>query len=437
MAAIVNRIQFMRALRSQPFALLWLGQTISSLGDGAFFMALAWQILLLTRSATAMGIVMTAEMIPRLLFLLLGGVAADRLPKRLVMLCSDAGRAIVVLAIALLGWFHLLQFWHLVALSLFFGVVSGFFSPAYRALPPQLVKTEDLTSANALTGLSGQLNDLIGPVIGAGLVSLVGPASAFAFDGLTFVFSALCLFALRLPALPIASSLQNEPAGTTLVAAGEQDLASSPRRGAREIVQDMREGLGYVSRSTWIWVTILVAALLNLGISAPLFVVMPKLVHDVYGQGVWLLGAIHAAGGIGSLVAILLAGYLNRLRRRGITMYLMMIGISMAFILFGLPFPHAVEPVIACLAMVVVNFGLAVYQILWLTVMQEIVPDDKLGRVSSIDQLGGYGLWPVGFALAGVIADYISPSWVFIGAGIVNVGLYSIGLSVRAVRELK
>ena len=118
-------------------------------------------------------------------------------------------------------------------------------------------------------------------------------------------------------------------------------------------------------------------------------------------------------------------------------MYLMMIGISMAFILFGLPFPHAIEPVVACLAMVVVNFGLAVYQILWLTVMQEIVPDDKLGRVSSIDQLGGYGLWPVGFAVAGVIADYISPSWVFIGAGIVNVGLYSIGLSVRAVRELK
>ena len=115
----------------------------------------------------------------------------------------------------------------------------------------------------------------------------------------------------------------------------------------------------------------------------------------------------------------------------------MMIGMSMAFILFGLPLPRGVEPVVACLAMVLVKFGQAVYQILWLTVMQEIVPDDKLGRVSSIDQLGGYGLWPVGFALAGVIADYVSPSWVFIGAGIVNVGLYSVGLSVRAVRELR
>jgi len=118
-------------------------------------------------------------------------------------------------------------------------------------------------------------------------------------------------------------------------------------------------------------------------------------------------------------------------------MYLIMIGIIMAFILFVLPLPHSLELEIACLAMVIVNFGLAIYQILWLTVLQEIVPGDRLGRVSSIDQLGGYGLWPVGFVLAGVIADYISPSWVFIGAGIVNAGLYSLGLSVRAVRQLR
>jgi MFS family permease len=118
-------------------------------------------------------------------------------------------------------------------------------------------------------------------------------------------------------------------------------------------------------------------------------------------------------------------------------MYLMMIGTSMAFILFGLPLPYSLEPVVACLAMVLVNFGLAVYQILWLTVMQEIVPDDRLGRVSSIDQLGGYGLWPVGFSLAGVIADYLRPSWVFIGAGVLNAGLYSLGLCARAIRQLQ
>ena len=436
MSAIVNRIQFMRALRSQPFALLWLGQTISSLGDGAFFMALAWQILLLTRSATAMGIVMTAEMIPRLLFLLLGGVAADRLPKRLVMLCSDAGRAIVVLAIALLGWFHLLQFWHLVALSLFFGVVSGFFSPAYRALPPQLVQTEDLTSANALTGLGGQLSALIGPVIGAGLVSLVAPASAFAFDGLTFVFSALCLFALRLPALPIASSSQNEPAGTTLVAAGEQDPAPSPRRGAREIVQDVREGLGYVSRSTWIWVTILVAALLNLGISAPLFVVMPKLVHDVYGAGAWLLGAIGTASALGSILATFVVGQVRQLHRRGLLAYLAIMLSSLAFMLFGWPVSHAGALFVAPFAGALVGFGLGIFDVIWVTVLQELIPGDKLGRVTSIDMLGSFCLLPLGYAICGVLADRIGPGWVFVAGGMLTLILAMLALTVRGIRQL-
>ncbi len=338
------------------------------------------------------------------------------------MLWSDASRAVAVLLIAALGVAHLLQLWHLVLLALFFGTVRGFFSPAYQSIIPQLVEKGDLSSANSLTELSYQLYCSLGPMLGASCVAFAGPAAAFAFDGLTFIVSAMCLAALRLPA-----------ALSFLVTAS----AHLPRRGIRAAAREMHEGLRYVGGSTFLWLTIALSALCAVGGAGSLVVALPKLIHDVYGQGVWLLGAVHAAGGIGSLVAILLAGHLNRLGRRGITMYLMMIGISMAFILFGLPLPHGLEPLIACLAMVFVNFGLAVYQILWLTVMQEIVPDDRLGRVSSIDQLGGYGLWPVGFVLAGVIADHISPSWVFIGAGILNMGLYSIGLCAHAVRRLQ
>jgi MFS family permease len=420
--SITYRPHFARALQSRSFALLWTGQTISALGDGAFVTALSWQALQLTGSAMAMGLVVLAQTFPMVLLLLFGGVVADRFPRHQVMLWSDASRAVAVLLIAVLGMTHLLQLWHLVLLALFFGFVRGFFSPAYQSIVPQLVNKGDLSSANSLTELSYQLYCTVGPMLGASLVAFAGTAAAFAFDGFTFIVSALCLAMLRLP-------LQFPPATPT--------SAQLPRRGIRTALSEMHEGLRYVTGSTFLWVTITLSALLTIGGAGSLVVAMPKLVHDVYGQGVWLLGAIRAAGGIGSIVAILLAGYLNRLRRRGITMYLMMICISMAFILFGLPLPHAVEPIVACLAMVVVNFGLAVYQILWLTVMQEIVPDDKLGRVSSIDQLGGYGLWPVGFVLSGVIADYISPSWVFIGAGIVNVGLYGLGLSVRAVRQLQ
>src|SRR5512146_1211567 len=125
--AITRRMIFARALRSRRFALLWSGQTISALGDGAFFTALAWQVLTLTGSGTAMGLALVAETTPIVLFMLIGGVVADRLPRRLTLLWSDGGRAVTTLVVAGLGVAGLLQFWHLLALAFLFGLAEAFF----------------------------------------------------------------------------------------------------------------------------------------------------------------------------------------------------------------------------------------------------------------------------------------------------------------------
>ena len=191
--AIMRRVYFARALRSRRFALLWSGQTISALGDGAFFTALAWQVLVLTRSGTAMGLALVAETVPIVLFMLIGGVVADRLPRRLTLLWSDGGRAVVTLVVAGLGIAGLLQFWHLLALAFLFGLAEAFFRPAYQSIPPELVPPDDLPSANALSSLSRNVSMLIGPALGATLVGLSSASLAFAFDGLTFIVSAVCL----------------------------------------------------------------------------------------------------------------------------------------------------------------------------------------------------------------------------------------------------
>jgi len=102
MLTVAKQVRFTRALQSRPFVLLWGGQTISALGDGAYVPALAWQVLVLTHSSAAMAAILSATIIPRLLFLLMGGLIADRLPRRLVLFCSDAGRAIVVGGITIL-----------------------------------------------------------------------------------------------------------------------------------------------------------------------------------------------------------------------------------------------------------------------------------------------------------------------------------------------
>ena len=421
------RLRFARALRSRPFAWLWAGQTISALGDGAYTVALAWAVLDLTGSATDMGIVLVARSVPMLLFVLIGGVAADRLPRRLVMLASDAGRAVAVLAIAALEWLGVLQVWHLVALAFFFGIVSGFFMPAYQSIAPELVEVEALPSANGLNGLSRQVGMLLGPLIGGALVAAVGAQDAFAFDGLSFVVSALCLLAVRMPPSAQAARPQGEAASA----------GTSRRRGMRGVVADIHEGLGYILASSWLWVTILVASILNMATSGALVVALPKLVADVYHAGPALFGAIATLSGFGAIVATLVIGQVHRLHHRGILAYLGTALASVGLIAFGLPLPLVALPLVALGASFLDGFGISVFSVIWDTVLQELVPADKLGRVSSVDLLGSFCLQPVGFLLAGVLADRIGPAWVFVGAGAVSLALNLIGLCVRGIRRLE
>jgi MFS family permease len=416
--AITKRFQFIRAFHSRSFTLLWAGQTISSLGDGAFNTAVAWQVLTLTGSATMMGLVMIAQTLPMILFLLLGGVIADRFPRKLVMLWSDASRAIAVLLIAALAMTHLLQIWHLIVLSFFFGAVRGFFMPAYQSIIPQLIEKDDLASANSLTELSYQLYILLGPMLGATCVALAGTSTAFAFDGLTFGISALCLLGLRLPASSARTAAK-----------------ASSSRGVRGTMIELREGIRYVAGSTFLWVTIVLAALTSIGGAGAVQVALPKLVQSIYKQDIWLLGIIWAVGGVGSLIALPLVTYLNRLRKQGLVIYLAMAISGAALIAFGLPSPRLLQPAVACIAMTVFTFGQTIGEVLWITVMQETVPDDKLGRVNSINQLAAYGFWPLGFILAGWITDRISPTWVFIGAGVSIVGFYGLALLFRSIRQ--
>lgn len=422
-ATLASKIRFTRALSSRPFALLWAGQTISALGDGAYFTALGWEVLLLTHSAGAMGLVLVASSTPRLIFLLIGGVTADRVSRRAVMLWSDAGRAVAVLTIAVLGWANVLQLWHLVGLSLLFGMVSAFFMPAYQSIPPQLLEGEMLSSANALTGLSRQVGMLLGPGIGAALVAASNPISAFAFDGLTFVVSALCLLALRLPEHMRRSAARRGGSG------GE-------RRGVRGVLADAREGFTYITGSTWLWVIIAIASVQNVGASG--FVVsLPKLVATVFHQGVWLLGAIGAASAFGTIAGTLVVGQSKRLGRRGLLACLGLLGAFVAYTLLGVPFAHVIEPVVAIGAAAIFGFGLGVFEIVWVTTLQELVPADKLGRVFSVDMLGSFALLPLGYALVGALTDRLGPGAIFLAGGAINVALTLVALAVPGVRRLE
>ncbi|WP_069803507.1 MFS transporter [Thermogemmatispora onikobensis] len=439
---LTRRFTFARALASRSFRLLWLGQTISNLGNNVFSLALAWQVLLMTHSATAMGLILMARLVPNLAFVLIGGVAADRLPRRSIVLWSDGLRGLVLLSVTVLGVAGLLQLWLLVVESLIFGIVEGFFNPALMSLPPELVAKEELPSANALTALSLNLAGLAGPVLGALLIALAGPFSAFALDAVSFFISMLLLFPV--PIVERHRRSEQEQLGSSALAlrgdaeGEEENLVRGRlwglRSGLQKVLQDLGEGLVYVHRSRWIWVTLLSATVGNVCFIATLAVSMPKLVQVVYGQGAGFLGLLETAEAIGSLLSILLLGVVLRLGRRGLLAYLFLMLSAAGVLAFGL-IPAALALWLAPLASILVGFGLTFFNTVYFTILQEQVPGDKLGRVISLDTIGSLGLAPLGQVLGGILTDRVGAATVFLLFGALALGNCLYPLLVREVRE--
>ena len=185
-----------RSLGHRPFAVLWSGQTISRLGDALYRLALGWWVLGKTGSAAAMGSVYIVSFAPMLVFLLIGGVVADRLPRLRVMFWADLARGIITLLLTMLAFGGALEVWHVLIASTAFGLAEAFFEPAFVASIPSLTPGELLPSANAMESLSRQLQAIVGPTLGALIVAAGGIRFAFALNALSFFIGAACALAI-------------------------------------------------------------------------------------------------------------------------------------------------------------------------------------------------------------------------------------------------
>jgi MFS family permease len=156
------------------FRLLWLGESVSLLGDQFFFVALSWLTLQLTGSGLALGTVLMAGAIPRAIFMLLGGAISDRVSPRTLMLVSNTFRAILTALLTLLVLLRRAQLWQLYLLSVVFGLVDAFFYPSFQAITPRLVEAGKLEGSNALLQATAQLTGLVGPAAAGLAISALG-----------------------------------------------------------------------------------------------------------------------------------------------------------------------------------------------------------------------------------------------------------------------
>lgn len=357
-----------------------------------------------------MGTVLIFTSVPMLLFLLIGGVAVDRFPRARVMFLSDVTRGAVVGIVTLLAFADVLQIWHIYIASILFGFVSAFFQPAYGAIIPDLVPLDSRPSANSLTALSGQITGILGPALGAGMVALSGTSSAFAFDAVSFFISALCL----LPVLRV------------------NIVPANPTRARSGMLQDFNEGWRMVIALPWLWIMLALEALLNLTQAGPYAVALPFLVKNTLHSDVQVLGWFYSAASIGSVVVAVWLGRYAKLHRRGMTGFILLTLWGLSTAVLGLPL--GVPPLVV--SNLVVGGSVSAFNLIESNIIQEMVPQDHLGRVYSIGLLGSFVLLPIGYGVAGWATDLVGAPTVLLVGGILTAVLALIGLAQPPIRHL-
>jgi MFS family permease len=438
-----------RALSSRAFALLWAGQTLSRIGDALYQIAVAWWVLERTGSAAAMATLLIVSFAPTVLLLLIGGVVVDRYSRLAIMLASDVLRGLIVCAMALLAGGGLLQLWHLVLLNLVFGVVDAFFQPAYTAAVPELVREQELPSANSLSSISTQLGRVAGPPLGAAIVAVGGPVLAFGLNGLTFLIAAALLVPLlrqaRAPSADGATTrvLERRSRSGTTAAVSAQSCPN--KRTARwplsrcgkylaGAVADLREGLGTVLATPWLWVTILVFALSNVTLAGPYSVALPFLVGAREGADVGTLALLYALFPLGYIIGGVWMGRREQIHRRGVIVYGGLVVAGLALGVLGLPAPLAVLGAAA----VINGAALELCSLAWTSALQQLIPRDQLGRVSSASELGSYALIPLGYGVAGWATERIGAPLVFLVGGGLTAAVAALVLAAhQGVRRLE
>jgi DHA3 family tetracycline resistance protein-like MFS transporter len=399
----------LKSLHNRLFFLLWSGQTLSRFGDRVYQVALVWWVLQKTGSAAAVAKILIFSYLPMLLFLLVGGIAIDRFSRSKVMLASDLSRAAVVFVVSIFAVGGQLEVWHLYIASGVFGTVDAFFQPAYTVIVTETVPTEALPSANSLTNLSKQIADVAGPALGASIVALVGTPVAFVIDGLSFIASALCL----LPLLGVSVSRITE-------------------RESPNALKELREGFSTVFASPWLWISIAVASIANVTVSGPMSVALPFLIKNDFHRDVGTFGTIYSMLAFGSVVITIWLGRAEKIRHRGLTFYVAFLIAAIMTVAIGCRIPIAGVGI----ATFIIGATLTASALIWTNTLQELVSQKVLGRVSSIDYLGSYGLLPIGYAATGWATDHLGASLVFIIGGSVTSLLALLALSSRTIRHL-
>ncbi len=384
----------LRVLRHPEFAIFWGGQAVSLVGTWMQNFAQGWVVAGMSSSALSLGLINFAASIPTLLLMPLGGIAADRMERRTILVYSSLAMGIVASITGFLIGGNQLQFWHLIVLALLLGSATAYELPAYQSFYPQLISKEELPQAIALNQATFNGARIIGPALAAAFVAAWGTAAAFHANALSFLAVLISLYFIK--RRPPANTHKGGSAGKMF-----------------------KEGLAYVKERPVVGALLGVTALTTLCVFPNLAVLMPYYVKHVLHLKEAALGTIMSISGLGSLIGALLLLNVPRSKR------VHSIGLSGLAITIGLVLMAGSRSLwfaVAAIALIStsISFSVGLASIM----IQESVPDQLRGRVMSLFTLTFTGIMPfAALAVTGLADRFTMPVELLILTTIYGVGM--------------
>ena len=404
--AVIEIPRIARALRHRDFRLFWIGNFLSNIGTWMQNVAQGWLVLQLTNSAFWLGVVGFCSSIPILLFALIGGVIADHVNKRKLLIVTQSAMMVFAFIMSALAWLKVINVREIVFLALGTGIAMSLNMPSYQALVPRLVPREDLTNAIALNSAQFNMSRVLGPTMGGFAMALVGVAGNFFMNGLSFLAVLLALTRIR----------YSEPA--------------VPQEG--RMWEKLKQGFTYVFKHPEMSSLVLLVAIGSL-LAIPYLTFVPYFARDVLGSDEPGLGLLMACSGAGAFLGAITIAYLPNIRRRGLFVVRASVGLFLAIIAFTFSRTFYVSG----LLLMVAGYCMIITAATINSLLQHLAEDPMRGRVMSIYSTAFLGLTPIGCLIAGSLARVISAPHAIAGmSALALLGSLGVYWGRRGLREL-
>ncbi|WP_083453152.1 tetracycline efflux MFS transporter Tet(V) [Mycolicibacterium goodii] len=395
--------------RIREYRLLIAAVTLSIFAEGMWSVVMALQVIAIDNNPTSLSLVATCLGVGLVAFVLVGGITADRINQRTIIIAVEAVNLVTVTVIAALALLGTLRIWHMAVAAGILGIAAAFFFPAYSAILPRILPPEQLLAANGVEGVVRPVfQRSVGPAVAGMVIGATMPSIGAVVVAVLFALGLVLLVATRPPAQPDAEHHERP-----------------------HVLRDLREGFVFVVKTRWLLWTLLFASMFVLVVLGPIEVLLPFIAQDRFTDGARAYGFILAFFGFGSALGALTVSS-RRMPRRYLTTMMAMWGLgSIPLVIVGYTSSF---PLMAAATFVIgVTDGAGM--VIWGTLLQRRVPTEMLGRVSSLDFFVSLAFMPLSFAVVGPLSKVISMEVIFAFAGLVPVAIAAVAFTAARMRR--